>query len=116
MDILAREDTIKTTLDEYLGERGLSAPISNYMIDKMRIPHGQTERQKKQMEREAMKAAKEYQERRAAAIQEYKQKVAAGEIEEKSSVECLIDNANGHPDNLSVQAARRLLAKKGIAY
>ena len=33
------------SLEEYLGERGLSSPISDYMVDKMRIPHGMTARQ-----------------------------------------------------------------------
>lgn len=30
------------SLDEYLGERGLSFPVSDFMLDKTRIPHGLT--------------------------------------------------------------------------
>ena len=45
---------IKTqSLDEYLGERGLSSPISDYMVDKMLIPHGMTSRQNKKFLKDA---------------------------------------------------------------
>ena len=37
----------KQSLEEFLGKRGLSSPISDYMVDKMRIPHGMTQRQQK---------------------------------------------------------------------
>lgn len=40
-----RASSEKTTLDEFLAKRGLSSPISDYMDDKMRIPHGLTRRQ-----------------------------------------------------------------------
>ena len=104
----------KQTLNEYLGERGLSSPMSDFMIDKLRIPHGQTERQRKAMQKEADRAADEYQEKRSTAIREYGEKVASGEIIAKSKIEQLVETANGHPDNLSVQAARRCLIKRGI--
>jgi hypothetical protein len=45
---------------------------------------------------------------------EYQSKVASGEIREPSLTEQRIRIANGHPDNESTQAARRLLNKKGI--
>lgn len=45
----------KTTLDEFLAKRGLSSPISDYMDDKLRIPHGLTRRQTEKMQKEAMK-------------------------------------------------------------
>ena len=106
----------KTTLDEYLGKKRLSFPVSDYMLDKLRLPHGQSIGQEKQMIKEANKAADEYHARRSAAITEYKQKVASGEIIEKSQIERQIERANGHPDNESTQAARRRLMKKGIAW
>jgi hypothetical protein len=40
--------------------------------------------------------------------------VANGEIREPSPLESLKARANGHPDNQSTQAARRLLIKRGI--
>jgi hypothetical protein len=40
--------------------------------------------------------------------------IAKGEIREPSHMESLKARANGHPDNQSTQAARRLLIKRGI--
>lgn len=108
--------TQTTTLDEYLGKRGLSSPVSDFMMDKMRIPHGLTQRQRKQLEKEADKARVEYSEKREAAIREYREKVKYGSIKEKSRTEVLIERANGHPDNESTQAARRILEKRGIEW
>ena len=107
---------MKATLDEYLGAKGLSSPISDYMIDKMRIPHGQTEKQAKAMERDARRAAEEYHADRQAAIAEYHAKVATGEIVGKTALEQRIEAANGHPDNESTQAARRILERRGIEW
>ena len=80
------------SLDEYLGERGLSFPVSDFMLDKTRIPHGLTSRAEKRMHREADIARNDYSKRRIAAINEYNAKV----------------------NNPSVQAARRMLKKRGI--
>ena len=104
----------KQSLEEYLGERGLAAPFSDYMFDKLRQPHGLTARQQKRLEAHAHAAADKYAAARAVAIKEYEGKVAAGEITPKSLVEELIDKANGHPDNEATQAARRVLAKQNI--
>ena len=43
-----RESKVQS-LDEYLGERGLSFPVSDFMLDKTRIPHGLTSRAEKRM-------------------------------------------------------------------
>lgn len=104
----------KTTLDEYLGARGLSSPISDYMDDKIRNPHGMTERQKKQFQKDAAAAADEYQKKRSEAIKEYQAGVKSGKIVEKSRIDVLLDRARGHEDNESTQAARRALKKRGI--
>lgn len=104
----------KTTLDEYLGARGLSSPISDYMDDKIRNPHGMTERQKKQFQKDAAAAADEYQKKRSVAIKEYQAGVKSGKIVEKSRIDVLLDRARGHEDNESTQAARRALKKRGI--
>lgn len=104
----------KTTLDEYLGARGLSSPISDYMDDKIRNPHGMTERQKKKFQKDAVAAADEYQKKRSAAIKEYQAGVKSGKIVEKSRIDVLLDRARGHEDNESTQAARRALKKRGI--
>lgn len=114
--IKAKKEPTAQTLDEFLGERGLSAPMSNYMLDKGRIPHGQTARQNAKMIKEANAAADAHQEARAAAIKEYRAKVATGEIRDKTAFEQRIATAHGHSDNKSVQAARRRLEKQGIDY
>lgn len=104
----------KQSLEEFLGKRGLSSPISDYMVDKMRIPHGLTQRQQKQFERDATKAREEYAAKRESAIKEYNQKVASGKITQPGKYDKLLKTAKGHSDNESVQAARRTLAKRGI--
>lgn len=92
------------TEDEYLNSKGLGSPVSDYNLDKVRIPHGETERQKKKRIAEGQKAADEYQEKREQARQEYREKVKNGELRDKTNVERLVDRANGHPDNPSTQA------------
>jgi len=104
------------TLDDYLVRLGLSSPISDYMLDKMRLPHGNTLRQQKQLEKDALKTAREYAVRRNEAIAEYHKKIALGEIRKKTVLEKRIEIANGSEDNESTWAARRMLAKAGIAW
>ena len=102
------------TEDEYLGSKGLSSPVSDWTLDKVRIPHGETDRQKKKRIAEGKKAAEEYQRKREQAKQEYQEKVKNGELRPKTNVERLVERANGHPDNPSTQAARRAAEKRGI--
>lgn len=108
-----RESKVQS-LDEYLGERGLSFPVSDFMLDKTRIPHGLTSRAKKRMHREADIARNDYSKRRIAAINEYNAKVKNGEIRKPNIIETSLKTAHGHEDNPSVQAARRMLEKRGI--
>ena len=49
--------------------------------------------------------------RRAELRAEYERLVAAGELRPRTRRERLEDTAAGHPDNPSVQAARRILAR-----
>lgn len=106
---------VKTqSLDQFLGERGLSSPISDFMVDKMRIPHGMTARQQKAFQKEADQARQEYSARREAATKKYNDLVSRGRIRLPGKYDALINTANGHPDNLSTQAARRTLTKRGI--
>ena len=102
------------SLSEYLGLYGVSDVLSDYTTDKTRLPHGETERQRKQRLNSGIQAIEDYKERREAAKKEYEQKVAAGEIRPPTKIEELIRTARGHSDNASVQAARRLLEKRGI--
>lgn len=106
----------KTTLDEYLGKKGLRSIVCDYMLDKLVIPHGLTTRQRRKLEKSAVSAQKGYEARRNAAITEFHKKMASGELVLKTRNEQLIETANGHPDNLSVQAARRLCEKRGLKW
>ena len=103
----------RISLDEYLGRLGLSSPISDYMDDKLRNPHGLSKNQREQLEKEAARAASEYQSRRSAAIEEYAQLVSNGSIIPPTRIDILVATANGHPDNAATQAARRSLEKRG---
>ena len=110
----SEKSSIETqSLEEYLGERGLSSPVSNYNIDKTRIPHGETQRQRDARIKAGMKAENEYSEKRRAAIEEYNAKVEKGEIRVPSAIEKTIKKAQGYLDNPSVAAARRMAEKRG---
>lgn len=102
------------SLEQFLGLRGLSSPISDYTLDKTRLPHGETERQKKRRISAGLEVAKDYANRRAAAISEYERLVADGRIVKPTALQKRLLTAQGHPDNPSVQAARRILTKRGI--
>lgn len=103
----------KLTLKEYLAQRGLASPVDDFMIDKLKLPHGQSKYDERKMHENARKSRQEYHSRRNVAIQEYQEKVATGEIIEPTNLERYIKAAQGHPDNASTQAARRVLAKRG---
>ena len=72
----------KITLDDYLAQRGLASPVDDFMIDKLKLPHGQSKYDERKMHENARKSNQEYHEKRNAAIQEYREKVASGEIVE----------------------------------
>ncbi len=55
-----------------------------------------------------------WQERRQALRREYAEQVARGAIRPPTRTERLLATAQGHPDNASVQAARRLLGRMGV--
>lgn len=101
---------------EFLASKGLGMVVSDYNIDKMRIPHGETARQKKQRIAEAAAAGVEYSAKRQAARDEYRRLVESGKIRKPSKYDDLIKTAKGHSDNPSVQAARRILQKRGIKW
>lgn len=59
---------------------------------------------------------KENNDRRAQLSDEYNDKVRLGLIRPPTRIERLIATANGHEDNESVQAARRILARDNIEW
>lgn len=48
--------------------------------------------------------------------EEYQKKLQSGELQQPTRQEQLIRTAKGHPDNQSVQASRRILAKQYNIY
>ena len=107
--------------DEYLVSKGLNGNMTDYMLDKLRIPHSETARQQKQREKEAARVRADFDNQKEEARKEYRQKIAKGELRQPTKQEAkereiakLIKTANGHEDNPSVQAARRSLAKRGV--
>lgn len=105
---------VKMDLDEYLAKKGLSFIVSDYMLDKMKLPKGETMRQRQQRLKEADRVENDYQNSRSEAIKEYHEKVKSGELIPKTKEEHTLEAAQGHPDNASTQAARRMLVKRGI--
>lgn len=109
------------TEDEYLKSKGLSSPLSDYMSDKTRIPHGETVRGKERREKEALKYRKEYDTQKEEVRQECREKVRKGELREPTTKEIrqnridgLIHTANGDGSLERTQSARRVLEKRGI--
>lgn len=102
------------SLDEYMGRKGVSSPVSGYMDDKMKIPHGETQRQTERREKEAAHARAEYDKRREAARAEYKALVDSGKVRPPTEMEKRLKVAQGRSENAAVQAARRVLARRGI--
>lgn len=102
------------SLDEYMGRKGVSSPVSGYMDDKMKIPHGETQRQTERREKEATHARAEYEKRREAARAEYKALVDSGKVRPPTEMEKRLKVAQGRSENAAVQAARRVLARRGI--
>lgn len=102
-------------LEDYLGMQGVIFSASGYCLDKLRSNRQlRTERGKKRFEKECEEVELIYQEKRRAAIEEYNALVESGEVRPLTSVERAVRTANGHPDNPSVQAARRMCMKRGI--
>lgn len=101
-------------LDEYLGLAGCDSWVDNFMIDKLKLPHGETLCQKQKRERQAYQNSVTYHEYRSKCIKEYNNKVDRGELRPLTSIERWLRTARGHEDLQATHAARRLLAKCGI--
>ena len=98
-------------LDEYLGKLGLDSPFGPYQDDKM-IGHVKVLHQDS-TKKDMVQTSEEYWQKRNVAKLEYWKKVEAGELRPLTEVERTLRAAKGHPDNPSVQAARRMAEKRG---
>lgn len=103
---------MKLSLDDYLGSKGLAYPVSDYMLDKTKIPRGLTSRQRAKFEKESRDEIEKYHHMRVAATKEYYERVAAGEIIPKTEMEKLQEIASGPKDSPRTQAAQRMIEKK----
>ena len=81
-----------------------------------RLPGGLPKSRKGKIMETTNRRMLENERRREELRQAYAAEVEAGTVRPPSRVERLIRTAQGHPDNESVQAARRLLEKKGISW
>ena len=77
----------KMSLKQWLAINGVSSPISDYTIDKTKIPRGLTQRQRKRLEKDTLIAIEEYHTKRNNAIKEYEQLVQDGKIIKPSRIE-----------------------------
>lgn len=103
----------RMTLDEYLGRHGVGFQTAGTSLDKCRFPHGLSERQHRKMMQDNEAEENRYAKKRAECIEEYYFLVSQGKIKPKSRRECSMSRAKfGHPDNASVQAARRICDKR----
>lgn len=102
------------SLDEFMGVKGVSSPLSGYMDDKMHLPHGETLRQQKRRYKEAAEARAEYEKKREAAKAEYNALVNSGKVRPPTIIESRLKVAQGQSESAAVQAARRSLKKRGI--
>lgn len=109
----SRKNPQKMTESQYLASKGLDY-ISDYMLDKTKIPHGETARQTERRYKETDKALNEHYEKVAQARKEYQDKVKSGEIKQPSNIDRLLETAKGSEDNAATKAARRTLEKRGI--
>lgn len=98
---------------EFLGLQGVAGPVSDFNIDKWKLPHGETARKRKARIKAGIAAKEEYAKKRGQARADYKALVDSGRVRPPSRVESLLKTAKGNPDNESVLAARRMLKKRG---
>jgi hypothetical protein len=113
---LEAETPLVMTEEQYLASKGYGmAAMGDPALDRMPgLAPGNRKREgfiKAQAEKD-----KAWEQKRAELRQEYAEKVATGEIRPPTRTEKLIATAQGHPDNESVQAARRILEKQGISW
>lgn len=99
--------------EDFLQSRGFGV-LSDYGIDQDRIPHGETNRQRNKRLANAHKAITAFYDAKQAARREYRQKVERGEIRPPTALETALKVAQGNEESEQTQAARRLLAKRGI--
>ena len=101
------------TEEEYLSQNGY--PFMGYSEPGLHMSRNTiSDKVRNKDVKRVMQNAEEYDTKRAELRKEYKQKVANGEIRQPTEIERTLKIAQGLDDNPSVQAARRVLEKRGI--
>ena len=101
------------TEEEYLESKGY--PFMGYSEAGLhKTSKSESTRSRKQAIDLVQDRALEYDKKREELRKEYQEKVESGEIRKPNAIEKALKTAQGHEDNPSVQASRRLLEKRGI--
>ena len=108
------EFPVKMSLEQFYAINDCLFAMSGDSLDKCRFPHGRTQRQQKRDEKRALEIGRAYSEKRETVRKQYEKYVEEGKIIPLTKEKKLLQRANGHPDNPSVQAARRMCEKRGI--
>ena len=109
-------EVVPITLEEFLMYHGVLDPVDDFMMDKMKLPHGETKRDKQLRLQQSELSGESYHLKRQSVIKEYQQLLADGKIRDKTELEKCFEVASGFPELASVQAARRMLFKRGYDY
>ena len=99
--------------EEFLQMRGFGT-LSDYALDKCKIPHGETAKQEQKRLKQTETALTAFYEAKQATRQEYRERVKRGELRPPTVAESAIKAANGPEESEQTQAARRYLKKHGI--
>jgi hypothetical protein len=105
---------MKLTEEEYLAQNGagfLNGAEPALHHNRVNTKYGQS-----RLAKQALEEMTANDERRKLLRIEYADKVKSGEIVQPNKIDILIKTANGQEDNPAVQAARRLLEKRGISW
>jgi hypothetical protein len=99
--------------DEYLARKGVEH--FNWADDKIRSNRMKTTQSgEERFHKQYNQAEVKYTANRNKAISEYNELVKSGKVRARTQPEKIFRSAQGHPDNRSTQAARRMLAKHGV--
>ena len=102
------------SFEEYAASKGVGFPSADHGL--LRATASMSRRSLRDAQkREGERISSEFQ-RWLEMHQEYEAAVEAGDVRPPTRIERLKATANGHPDNASVQAARRILSKQGIPW
>lgn len=103
------------SLEQYFDSKGHSRFSDSY-IDKLVIPRGETESQRKKRQEDLARNIEKNSKKTESLTKEYNNLVKQGKIRPPSNIEKLIERAKGHPDLESTKAARRSLERRGLSW